>query len=223
MTVAGPATANGLLLVLVGPAGAGKTTVARGVIARAPDLRAFSVSYTTRPQRPAERDGVDYWFVPRPDFEALGAADGFVEWAEVHGNLYGTSRGEVERLRTAGRIGVFDVDIQGAHNLWRAYPDCTRLCFLLPPSWAVLVERLAARGTDAPAVVERRLRTARAELAAVVASPAPWYVVRNAELAAAVDAVEQLVVAAAPAPDDVANDPAVHAFLRDASADARAA
>lgn len=215
--------ASGLLLVLVGPAGAGKTTVARGVIARAPASRAFSVSHTTRPQRPTERDGVDYWFVSRDEFEALRAADGFAESAEVHGNLYGTSRAELERLRVAGKTAVFDIDIQGAHNLWRAYPDRTRLCFVLPPSWSVLVDRLAARGTETPDVLQRRLRTARTELASVVASPAPWHVVRNEELSAAIEAVDAVVAAATPTPDDVAHDPAVQAFLRDACADARAA
>ena len=218
-----PAAAQtGVLLVLVGPAGAGKTTLAHILQTRAPGKRAFSVSHTTRPMRANERDGVDYYFVPRPDFESLRDADGFVEWAEVHGNLYGTSKREIERLHTAGQVALFDIDIVGAHNLWRLYPDQVRLAFLLPPTWQVLVDRLHKRGTDTETVIRRRLRTARMELHEVCASPAPWHIVVNDQVETAADQLEGLLAPEPPQPEDPRAHPAVQAFLRDADADPRA-
>ncbi len=215
--------AQGTLLVLVGPAGAGKTTLAHLVQNRAPGRRAFSVSHTTRPPRPTEADGVDYYFVDRPTFEALRDRGGFAEWAEVHGNLYGTSRTEIARLHQDGKVALFDIDIVGAHNLWRLYPDEVRLAFLMPPSWQVLVDRLLARGTDTPEVVRRRLRTARLELHAVCASPAPWHIVVNDQLALAAEQLEALLATPPPPAQDPRLDPSVRAFLRDAEADPRAA
>ena len=215
--------AQGTLLVLVGPAGAGKTTLAHLVQDRAPGRRAFSVSHTTRPPRPTEADGVDYYFVDRPTFEALRDRGGFAEWAEVHGNLYGTSRAEIDRLHQDGKVALFDIDIVGAHNLWRLYPDEVRLAFLLPPSWQVLVDRLLARGTDTPEVVRRRLRTARLELHAVCTSPAPWHIVVNDKLALAAEQLEALLATPPPPAQDPGRDPSVQAFLRDAEADPRAA
>lgn len=214
---------HGTLLILVGPAGAGKTTLAHLLQQRAPGRRAFSVSHTTRAPRPNELDGVDYYFVDRSHFEALRDRGGFAEWAEVHGNLYGTSRAEIARLHQGGKVALFDIDIVGAHNLWRLYPDEVRLAFLLPPTWQVLVDRLLRRGTESEAVVQRRLRTARLELHAVCESPAPWHIVVNDALEVAADQLEHLLAVPPPPAEDPRGHAAVQAFLRAADADPRAA
>ncbi len=210
------------LLVFVGPAGAGKTTIAHRLRAARPERRAFSVSHTTRPMRAGERDGEDYHFVSREAFETLRDQHGFAEWAEVHGNLYGTSVAEIERLRSAGKDMLFDIDIQGAHSLYRLYEHETWLCFLLPPSWPVLVARLLGRGTETEETVKRRLRTARLELLGVLESPAPWHVVVNDALDRTHTELEARLDDPKAAPTDVHNHPAVRAFLEDALADPRA-
>ena len=216
-------TQSGRLIVLVGPAGAGKTTIAHRLVEAEPLRRGFSVSHTTRPIRPKEVNGRDYWFVGRPEFETLRDAGGMAEWAEVHGNLYGTSRAEIGRHFAAGRDILFDIDIVGAHNLLAAYPAETRLCFVVPPSWQALKARLVARGTETDATLRRRLHTARAELHAVLASQAPWSVIRNDVLSDAVAEAEALFAAMPPQADAVAADPIVLAFARDADADPLAA
>lgn len=210
---------NGILLVLVGPAGAGKTTLAHRIQLRSPDARAFSVSHTTRPIRTGEEDGRDYYFVDRARFEAMVHAGAFAEWAEVHGNLYGTSKAEIRRLHGDGKVALFDIDIVGAHNLWRQYPDQVRLAFLLPPSWSTLVHRLQGRGSETPATVQRRLRTAKAELHAVCESSAPWHVIVNDHLESTTSRLEALLRTPPPPPEDPRHHPAMQAFLRDASSD----
>lgn len=210
---------HGRLIVLVGPAGAGKTTIAHRLVQAASQRRGFSVSHTTRPIRPNEVHGRDYWFVSRPEFETLRDAGGMAEWAEVHGNLYGTSRAEITRHLAAGRDILFDIDIVGAHNLLAAYPAQTRLCFVVPPSWQALKARLVARGTETDATLRRRLHTARTELHAVLASQAAWSVIRNDVLDDAVAEAESLFAAAPPQADAVADDPIVLAFAQDADAD----
>lgn len=217
-----PAPSQGKLVVLVGPAGAGKTTLAHRVIDNAPQMRGFSVSHTTRPIRMTETDGADYHFVARPVFESLRDQGGFVEWAEVHGNLYGTSRAELERLTGAGRTVFFDVDIVGAHNLWRQYPQQTRLVFVLAPSWPVLVDRLTGRGTETDATLRRRLRTARTELQELLVSPAPWWIVHNDMLDDAVAQLEAVVGETPPPPSEPRTDATVAAALQAAMADRRA-
>ena len=173
--------------------------------------------------RAGERDGVDYWFVTRGEFERLRDGGGFAEWAEVHGNLYGTSRAEIARLHAAGQDILFDIDIVGAHNLWQQFPAQTRLVFVLPPTWEELVRRLQARGSETAETLQRRLRTARRELQALIESPAPWHVVLNDGLDDAVAAMEALLGPQPPAADAPARQPVVRAFLAAAEADRRAA
>lgn len=189
---------GGHAIVLVGPAGAGKTTIAHRLIVARPGGRAFSVSHTTRPIRATETDGVDYHFVDRPSFEAKVDQGAFVEWAEVHGNLYGTSRAAITAHFDAGRDVIFDVDIEGAGSLAQAFPDAVRLIFLTPADWATLVARLEARGSETPATMARRLRTARAELLTVLdqdAQGVPWLSICNTILEDAMADVEAGIAA----------------------------
>jgi len=153
-----------MIVLLTGPSGAGKSTVIRRVMAADARL-AFSVSTTTRPQRPGETDGVEYDFVTTEIFRQLVSEEAFVEWAEVHGNLYGTRHRRLEELAATGKIPVLDVDVQGGVNVIGLYGEQHLVSvFLFPPSWAGLAERLRLRGTDTEEVIERRLANARHEV-----------------------------------------------------------
>lgn len=123
----------------------------------------FSVSYTTRSPRPGEKDGRDYHFVSGARFKQMIAARGFVEWAEVHGNFYGTSRRQIEAAQEAGRDILLDIDVQGHRNVRRRLADAVSI-FLLPPSYLELRRRLLRRHSDAPETIERRLAAAREEI-----------------------------------------------------------
>lgn len=155
---------RGIVLVLSAPSGAGMSTLVRKLLREFPGI-GYSVSYTTRAPRGAERDGVDYHFVDRDRFLAMREAGEFAEWAEVHGNFYGTAKAPVLALLDQGRDVLFDIDVQGAAQLRTAFPEGV-LVFILPPSLAELERRLRGRGTDAPEVVTKRLENARAEIAA---------------------------------------------------------
>ena len=172
----------GLLLVLSAPSGAGKTTLAHRFRAAHPDA-AFSVSVTTRAPRGAERDGVDYHFASPARFEELAAQGAFAEWAEVHGQRYGTLRVTVEEALRGGRIALFDIDVQGGEQLRRAFPRDAVTVLVVPPSLAELERRLRGRSTDSDDVIRRRLAAARDEVRRGLASYE--YVVVNDELAAA--------------------------------------
>ncbi len=154
---------RGLLLVLSSPSGAGKTTLSRALLGSETGI-GMSVSVTTRAPRPGEVDGRDYHFKTVPEFAALRDAGGLLEWATVHGNLYGTPKAAVVDELTAGRDVLFDIDWQGARQLeQQASTDVVRV-FILPPSAMALGERLRKRAQDGPEVVARRLAGAATEI-----------------------------------------------------------
>lgn len=177
-------------LVIAAPSGAGKTTLARALVERHPDI-VFSVSATTRPRREWERGGKDYHFVDEAEFERMIEAGELLEWALVHGRKYGTPRKGVSEELAGGKIVVLDIDVQGARQIRQAFPDAV-LVFILPPSASELDRRLTGRGTEQEAERRRRLEGARRELPAAVEFD---YVVVNDEFERAVHALECIVAA----------------------------
>lgn len=159
---AAPATGAGSLFVVMAPSGTGKTTLVRALLQARPGME-LSVSYTTRAPRDGERNGVDYHFVDRPEFERRRDAGEFVEWAEVHGNLYGTSRNWLAQRMAQGHDIVLEIDCQGARQVAVLFPDAITI-FIAPPSVQALRERLEGRGKDSAEVIERRIRAAHDEL-----------------------------------------------------------
>ena len=155
---------RGLMFILSSPSGAGKTTIARRLLEEEGDRLKMSVSVTTRPMRPGEVEGRDYFFVDKARFDRMVADDDFLEWAEVFGNCYGTPRAEVREGLKRGEDFLFDIDWQGTQQLYqRAQGDVVRV-FLLPPSIGELERRLRSRGTDSDAVIQSRMDRARAEI-----------------------------------------------------------
>jgi guanylate kinase len=175
-------------VILSAPSGGGKTTIARMLLERRSDL-GYSVSCTTRAPRPGEVPGRDYYFISRAEFLDKREQEAFAESAEVHGNLYGTLRAEVDRVLAAGRHVVMDIDVQGAVQFMRAFPQSVTI-FILPPSAEVLLDRLRARKTESPAQLAARLQSALQELQQVSEYE---YVVVNDELERAVSSVESIV------------------------------
>jgi guanylate kinase len=175
-------------VILSAPSGGGKTTIARRLLERRRDL-GYSVSCTTRAPRAGEVDGRDYRFLSHEAFLVARDAGEFAEWAEVHGNFYGTLRSEVERVLASGRHVLMDIDVQGARQFHAAFPD-TVLVFVLPPSGEVLKARLDARKSENRERLLVRLRNARAELGEVGRY---HYVVVNDDLERAVDQVSAII------------------------------
>jgi len=150
-----------LLYVVTGPSGAGKTTLIKRLLNQEENLY-FSVSFTTRQKRPEETEGVDYWFVSPDDFKKRIDSGDFLEYAEVHGKLYGTSKSYVDKALEKSNI-LLDIDVQGAMNVKREFPDST-VVFIAPPTYEELERRLRARGTETPEDLEKRLSDSRKEL-----------------------------------------------------------
>ena len=179
-------------LILSSPSGGGKTTIARELLKLRADT-GYSVSCTTRQPRDKEAQGRDYYFLSRHEFDEARVSGAFAESAEVHGEMYGTLRREVDRLLAAGKHVVMDIDVQGARQFIAAYP-ASALIFVLPPDVGVLLDRLRARGTEDQESMARRLRSAIAELQAVGMYQ---YVVVNDDLGRAVESVSRIIDAEA--------------------------
>lgn len=179
---------NPFPVILSAPSGGGKTTIARELLAAREDL-GYSVSCTTRTPRPGEMDGRDYFFLSRAEFARRRERGEFAESAEVHGNLYGTLRSEVQRVLDAGKHVIMDIDVQGAQQFLRVFPQSVTI-FVLPPSGDVLLDRLRQRQTESKDQLAKRLLSALQELQAV-----EWYeyVVVNDELAKAVHRVSAII------------------------------
>jgi guanylate kinase len=182
---------RGLLLVLSAPSGTGKTTLARRFVDAHPEA-AFSISMTTREPRGAERDGVDYHFIDALTFQRMIERDEFVEWAEVHGNFYGSPRAAVDRAFSTGGIAVFDIDVQGGESIQRRYPEAV-LVFVLPPTMAELERRLRERGTESEDSIRRRMLAARSEVE--LGARAYDYLVVNDSVEQAYAELESIVTA----------------------------
>ncbi|MFE1600167.1 guanylate kinase [Methylobacterium sp. ID0610] len=159
-----PVSRRGLVLILSSPSGAGKTTLTRALAQQPEWGLELSVSVTTRARRASEIDGQHYRFIDRESFDSLRERDDMLEWAEVHGNFYGTPRRPVERALAAGRDMIFDIDYQGTRQVRAKLRDDVVTIFILPPSMAELRRRLERRAEDSAETIERRLRNARTEI-----------------------------------------------------------
>lgn len=173
---------------MTAPSGTGKTTVAKLVFDRYENLR-FSVSHTTRPSREGEVHGESYYFISDTEFDGMVRGDAFAEWAHVHKRRYGTSKAEVQRLLDAGHDLLLDVDVQGARNLRKVYPEALSV-FLLPPTMSELSRRLRGRGTESDDQLHTRLDTAREE---VLDARDFDYVIVNETIEAAAEAFGSII------------------------------
>lgn len=181
----------GTLFIVTAPSGAGKTTLVKGLLERDASVH-LSISYTTRAPRPGEADGREYHFVDVAKFRELRDRGEFLEWAEVHGNYYATSRVWLQAQIEAGRDMLLEIDWQGAQQVRKAFPGAVGV-FILPPSTDELERRLRGRGTDSEDVIGRRLLAARGEMRHVAEFD---YVIINNELPAALDDLVAVVRAA---------------------------
>ena len=193
VSASNPASASkrrGILFVISAPSGAGKTSICREILKKLPNLRQ-SISYTTRARRSVERDGVDYHFVTMKVFQEMVNAGAFLEWAEVHGNCYGTARSSLEQATAAGADILLDIDFQGAQQLRNSGLDGVFI-FILPPDMNELRKRLDTRNTDDDQVIERRMKNAADEIAEAVKFD---YLVVNDVLGKAVETILSIMTA----------------------------
>ncbi|MCJ2086799.1 guanylate kinase [Methylobacterium sp. E-005] len=183
---------RGLILILSSPSGAGKTTLTRAVAQDPAWALDLSISVTTRARRPSEIDGRHYHFIDREAFEDLRARDDLLEWAEVHGNFYGTPRRPVEKVLGAGRDMIFDIDYQGTRQVRSKLAQDVVTVFILPPSMAELRQRLERRAEDSAETIEKRLANARTEIQRWVEYD---YVIVNEDLQNAFQALQGILAA----------------------------
>ncbi|AZY49290.1 guanylate kinase [Bordetella avium] len=182
---------SGNVFMVVAPSGAGKSSLVRALLDRDPSI-VLSISSTTRAPRPGEQDGRDYHFVTKEAFLAQREANNLLEWAEVHGNFYGTPRGRIDAATAAGQDVLLEIDWQGARQVKQRYPEAIGI-FILPPSIEALQERLKARGQDSEQVISRRLLAAGGEIAH---APECEYVIINQEFSLALSELTQIISAA---------------------------
>ena len=180
----------GMLLVVSGPSGVGKSTLCKTMVAQVPQTT-LSVSCTTRNPRPAEQDGVDYCFIDESQFREMIQRDEFVEWAEVYGKLYGTPRRQLEEAMNQGIDVLLDIDAQGARQIMQRFPGAVYV-FVTPPSLEVLRTRLHQRASDSPDEIQRRLQKASDEIANFRSY---HYLIRNEELTQAAKELESIILA----------------------------
>jgi guanylate kinase len=180
---------RGRLFIVSAPSGAGKTTLCRNVVASLPHLK-FSVSYTTRQPRPGEIPDADYTFISRGDFQSMIDRGDFIEWAEVHGERYGTSRQRLHEMIRSGYDVILDIDTQGAMQIKEKHSEGTYI-FVMPPSMEVLRQRLRSRMTDSLQEIEKRLKRSVAEIKTY---PAYDYVIINDTLEKAVREFEAIIL-----------------------------
>ncbi|MDI6698768.1 MAG: guanylate kinase [Candidatus Saccharicenans sp.] len=178
-----------MIYIVSGPSGCGKSTLIKTLMARLPGLQ-FSVSHTTRPRRPDEAEGQDYYFIAREEFEKLKDDGAFLEWAEVHGFFYGTSLEEVNKKSRLGDL-ILDIDVQGAHQVKKKLPEA-RFVFVVPPSYPELERRLKQRKTESPEAVALRLKNARRE---ILESDIFDYLVINGDLNQALEELKAVILA----------------------------
>jgi guanylate kinase len=180
------------LIVLSAPSGAGKTTIAREILARHPAEVIFSVSATTRAMRPGERDGIDYYFLSREKFEDLIASHALIEHEQIFGNYYGTPKSEVDRAKQMGKSLLFDIDVKGGLSIRRIFPKESLLIFIAPPDMRTLEARLRTRMTESDEIIARRLERAQMEMAMADQYD---HIVVNDDLEGAVKEVDGIIFA----------------------------
>ncbi len=181
---------HGILIVLSGPSGTGKGTICKALLASYANLH-YSISATTRPPRPGEINGVNYWFIAPDEFRTMVEQDELLEWAEVYGNYYGTPRRWVMDMLQGGQDVVLEIDTQGAMQIKRKFPEGVFI-FIVPPSIRELEDRIMKRGTDSPAVIAKRLGCVQEELGF---APQYDYAVVNDEVEAATAKVAAIILA----------------------------
>lgn len=186
-----PTAFAGSLFIVVAPSGAGKSTLVNALLKQEPGIK-LSISYTTRPPRPGEEHGREYFFMAVEDFLARRAAGEFLESAEVHGNYYGTSRVQIEQQMSTGTDVLLEIDWQGARQVLKQFPNAVDI-FILPPSITALEERLTKRGQDEPHIITRRILAAGGEIAH---APEFDYVIINEEFSTALSDLCAIVHAA---------------------------
>lgn len=182
---------NGTLLIISAPSGTGKTTILKKMMKELMGT-VFSVSHTTRAPRSGEQNGLDYHFVDKQTFESMQKHNDFLEWAEVHGNFYGTSKTEVIRQLEKGMDVILDIDVQGARQVRESADLLCKSIFIIPPSWEEQERRLRKRGTDSSETIQLRLANARKE---TTDAEAYDYLITNDNLDNAVDVLRSIIIA----------------------------